>query len=158
VDLLRPRYPGAQFGFPGLSPGPVVPPRLIAAEAFWQQAREAVDLADFVCCHVYWGQMGVDLPAALDQLREVCALFPQKRIVCSEFSNNNPGAAREAKGAEYAQFYQACQSLPPNLGAMFAYTLSWRDDVNREGFLELTEDGLGWRITGFADAVGAGSF
>jgi hypothetical protein len=158
VDVLRPRYPGAQFGFPGLSPGPVGGPRLIDQKTFLQQAAAAVEQADFVCCHVYWGQEGVDLQAALDQLKEFCGQFPQKRIICSEFSNNSPQLAREAKADEYFRFYQACRELPSNLGAMFAFVLSWRDDRNSEGFLQLNEDGSNWVMTAMAEALGRHGF
>jgi hypothetical protein len=109
--------------------------------------------ADFLGCHVYWGQMGVDLQAAVDQLRRFCERFPQKRILCTEFSNNNPALSREAKADEYAEFYAACRGLPPNLGAMFAYVLSWRDDRNNEGFLTLGPDGR-WQPTGMGKRLG----
>jgi hypothetical protein len=156
VEVLRPRFPGAQFGFPGLSPGAVGGPRLIDSAAFLQQARAAVEQADFICTHVYWGQEGVDLAGAIDQLRAFCAQFPRQRIICSEFSNNNPFVEREAKADQYADFYRACGALPPNLGAMFVYALSWRDDRNREGFLELRDDR--WQPTPMAARLGAHEF
>jgi hypothetical protein len=157
VDVLRPRYPGAQFGFPGLSPGPVGDNRAIEAGTFLRQARAATEAADFLCCHVYWGQMGVTLQDALNDLRAFCRQFPNKRIVCSEFSNNDPNLDREAKADQYFEFFQACRSMPSNLGAMFAYALSWRDDVNREGFLQLGNDGR-WGMTPMAGRLGGHNF
>jgi hypothetical protein len=157
VDSLRLRFPGARFGFPGLSPGPVGGPRQIEATAFVAQAQAATEAADFMCCHVYWGQAGVDLPAAVGELRAFCRQFPRKRIICSEFSNNNPTVEREQKADQYFEFYQACQRLPPNLGAMFAYVLSWRDDRNNEGFLQLHESGH-WRMTPMAARLGQHAF
>lgn len=157
VETLRPRFPNAQFGFPGLSPGPVAGPRLIDVPAFLQQARAAVELADFVCCHVYWGQAGVDLPAALRELQAFCSQFAGKRIICSEFSNNSPALSRELKAQQYAEFYRACRALPPNLGAMFAFTLSWRNDLNSEGFLQMDPDGT-FRMTPMAQVLGSLEF
>jgi hypothetical protein len=40
---------------------------------------------------------------------------------------------------------------------MFAYALSWRDDKNREGFLQLGEDGR-WRMTPMAGRLGSHIF
>ncbi|MEP7359034.1 MAG: hypothetical protein ABI847_17420 [Anaerolineales bacterium] len=155
--MLRPRYPGAQFGFPGLSPGPVGFPRLLDAATFLRQARAATDQADFLCCHVYWGQMGVSMQDALDDLRAFCRQFPAQRIICSEFSNNDPNLAREEKADQYFEFFQACRAMPSNLGAMFAYALSWRNDQNREGFLELHNDGR-WGLTPMAARLGGHNF
>ncbi len=157
VASLRPRFPEAKFGFPGLSPGPVNGPRQMDGPTFLQQAHTAVEQADFLCSHVYWGQEGVDLPAAVAQLRAFCTQFPRQRIICSEFSNNHPHVPHEAKADQYFQFYEACKALPSNLGAMFAYALSWRDDVNNEGFLQLHADGH-WHMTPKAGRLGAHNF
>ena len=47
--------------------------------------------------------------------------------------------------------------MPSNLGAMFAYVLSWRDDRNREGFLQLRDDGH-WGMTPMAGRLGGHNF
>jgi lysozyme len=157
VDLLRPRFPEARFGFPGLSPGFTFADRPIEFWTFLAQAQPAIERADFLCTHTYWGGDGSDVQTAVGLLRAFCQRYPQRVVFCTEFSNNSPVASREAKMDEYAVFYQACQALPPNLGAVFAYALSWRDDHNREGFLDLGPDGR-WLATGLAQRLGTHTF
>jgi hypothetical protein len=157
VNDLRPRFPNTKFGFPGLSPGAAGGTRLIEMYDFLQQAQRAVAQADFLCCHFYWGNEGIDRPGARELLREFCGKFPDKKIICSEFSNNNTDTDREEKAKEYAQFYQDCKNLPSNLGAMFAFAISWHGDRHNEGFLELTHDGQ-FRMTAMADVLGAHTF
>jgi putative glycosyl hydrolase len=160
VNDLKPRFPNAKFGFPGLSPGSAGVERPIEMNDFLRQAQAAIPMADFVCCHVYWGNENVDLQGAIGQLRDFCAKFPSKKIICSEFSNNKKGMDRDAKAKEYARFYQACKDLPPNLGAMFAYVLSWRADDHDEGFLKHIVEGDHdfFQMTAMADMLGSESF
>ncbi len=153
VDVLKPRYPEAKFGFPGLSPGPTFDIRPIEEYAFYKQAKAATDRADFMCAHVYWGVIG-NWKDGVSLTRKVCETFPNKPVFITEFSNNNKDVSDETKADEYAQYYQACQSLPSNLGAMFIYVLSWRDDHNHEGFLRLSTDGQRWEPTGRAARLG----
>ena len=159
VNDVRPRFPDVplQFGFPGLSPGFVGPERPIGVDDFLRQAHAAVELADFVACHIYWGHEGVDRAGAIEQLRQFCARFPNKKILCTEFSNNNADVERPQKALEYAQFYHDCRGLPANLGAAFAYVLSWRDDKNKEGFLQLNHDGS-FSMTPMAEILGREAF
>ena len=157
VDSLKPRYPEALFGFPGLSPGPTFDVRPIEEYAFYKQAQAAVDRADFVCAHVYWGVVGT-WQDGVNLTRKACETFPDKLVFISEFSNNNKGVSSDDKADEYAQYYNACKALPSNLGAMFIYVLSWRDDHNREGFLNLSEDKSRWEPTGRAARLGTHKF
>jgi lysozyme len=158
VKILRPRYPEAKFGFPGLSPGPTMPIRPIEYWTFLKQAQPALEAADFVCCHFYWGGDGSNVQAAVALLRQFCEAYPNKVILCSEFSNNHPSYSREEKMKEYGQFFNACKGLPSNLGAMFIYVLSWRDDHSHEGLLDLSEDKARWVETGLAKKLGQISF
>jgi lysozyme len=158
VAALKPRYPEARFGFPGLSPGPVAAQRPVEAGAFLQQAADAVARADFLGCHVYWGRDGVTLESALNDLRLLCDLYPHKLILCTEFANNRPDVPREQKADEYARFYVACRSLPANLGGTFVFALSWRGDSNNTGFLRLSADGTRWEPTPMAARLGSHDF
>jgi lysozyme len=155
VALLKPRYPGAKFGFPGLSPGAArAGVRPITTDIFWTQAQPAIVQADFVGCHVYWGREGVSLADALAQLEQVCDRFADRRVLCTEFSNNDPAVTRQDKAAQYSQFYTACQALPSNLGAMFAYVLSSNPDPNGESFLAWNVGTHKWDGTPMAGLVG----
>jgi hypothetical protein len=157
VDTLKPRYPEALFGFPGLSPGPTFDIRPIEEYAFYKQAKAATDRADFICAHVYWGVVG-NWQDGVVLTRKVCETFPNKLVFVTEFSNNNAGVPSDTKADEYAQYYTACQGLPSNLGAMFIYVLSWRDDPNYEGFLKISADGTRWEPTGRAERLGMHKF
>jgi lysozyme len=156
VAELKPRYPEASFGFPGLSPGPVVAPRLVDIWAFLDQAQDALARADFLCGHAYWGGDGSQMEKAVGDLHLLCELYPNKLVFCTEFSNNNAGVPREQKMDEYAAFFAACQALPSNLGAMFIYVLSWRADDHKEGLLDLVNNQ--WRPTGLAARLGGHTF
>jgi hypothetical protein len=150
VDALKPRYPEAQFGFPGLSPGAPGGVRMIDQWEFLNQARAATERADFMCCHFYWGGDGSDFGVAVNDLRRFCDQYPNQLVFCSEFSNNHPTTSRADKADQIAQFYAATQALPSNLGATFIYVLSWRDDRNNEGFLKLSADKARWETTDMA--------
>ncbi|HLE29926.1 MAG TPA: hypothetical protein VI793_17500 [Anaerolineales bacterium] len=157
VDSLKPRYPEALFGFPGLSPGPTFDIRPIEEYAFYRQAKAATDRADFICAHVYWGVVGA-WADGVSLTRKVCETFPNKLIFISEFSNNKTETPSDVKADEYAQYYNACKALPSNLGGMFIYVLSWRDDAHNEGFLKLSQDESRWEPKGKAERLGRHPF
>lgn len=154
VDVLKPRYPEAKFGFPGLSPGPTFNVRPIDMWDFLSQAQAATERADFLCCHFYWGGDGSDFGVAVNDLRRFCDHYPNQLVFCSEFSNNRRDTPRSEKADQIAQFYTATQALPSNLGATFIYVLSWRDDHNNEGFLKLSADKTRWETTEMAARLG----
>lgn len=154
VDTLRPRYPEAKFGFPGLSPGFTFAGRPVDMWEFLRQANAATARADFMCCHFYWGGDGSDYTVAVNDLRRFCDAYPNKLVFCTEFSNNAAHVSREDKADQIAAFYQACRALPANLGGMFVYVLSWRADEHNEGFLRLSADRQRWEPTGMSARLG----
>lgn len=155
VDTLKQDYPKAKFGFPGMSPGTVDGGRPIDMWTFLDQAQAAIDRADFLCCHFYWGGDGTGYEVAINNLRKFCERYPHKLVFCSEFSNTSPHESPERKADQYAAFYTACKTLPSNLGAMFVYALSWARDEGREGFLRWEH---GWKPTPMASQLGGHSF
>ncbi len=155
VDILKQDYPKAKFGFPGLSPGSVDGGRPIDMWTFLDQAQAALDRADFLCCHFYWGGDGTGYEVAINDLRKFCERYPHKLVFCSEFSNSSPYESPERKADQYAAFYNACKDLPSNLGGMFAYALSWGRDEGNEGFLRWEH---GWKPTPMASRLGNYSF
>lgn len=60
-----------------------------------------------------------------------------------------------AQADQYALFYAACKGLPSNLGAVFAYALSWQDDRNNEGFLRWNPHAHRWEVTPMAMRLGS---
>jgi hypothetical protein len=124
VSLLKQIAPDAQFGFPGLSPGGDIPRVRAASEVFLAQADAAVRGADFVCMHTYWGREGLTYVSSIREIKAMCDRYPDKLIIVSEFSNNDPYVAKDVKGQEYVLFYTEARKLPSNLGALFSYVLS----------------------------------
>jgi hypothetical protein len=137
VALLKQRMPDAQFGFPGVSPGPDesingVPMRY-ASERFLTEADSVIRKADFVCMHTYWTDEGLTYQDSIREVRAFCEKYPQQLIICSEFGNVNPLIGKDIKGREYAQFYAEAKKLPSNIGALFSYTMS--SSASPTGFL-----------------------
>ena len=130
VDLLRERFPGGRFGWPGVSPGPELTPtpanpiRRYDSARFEREAAFAMQQADFICMHTYWGADGSTVMDAVKKVEAYCDRFPDKAIFVSEFSNSHRHIAKDVKGLEYVQFYRELRKLPPNLGGSFAYVLS----------------------------------
>ncbi len=130
TNKLRPRFPGAKFGWPGLSPSRtryLAGPNRYYWRDFLDEAVTALRDADFLCAHFYWGADGTGYQTAVQDLQAFCNEHPDKVVFLSEFANNvldASAAAMQLKGQQYAAFYGALQNLPPNLGAAFAFCLS----------------------------------
>ena len=74
--------------------------------------------------------------------------FPDKLLMITEFSNNNPGVDPIEKGKQYAEYYRLLRQ-ERNVGAAFSFALNWPgQDANREGW---EAEG---RETGIAGEVG----
>ncbi len=132
VRLLKNLMPGAQFGFPGLSPGGDEPNLRADSETFLAQAEAATREADFICMHTYWGPDGSTYLDSIAEVRAYCDRFPNKLIFVTEFSNPSENVNKDIKGREYVQFYTEARELPPNLGALFAFTLSAAEGFEHE--------------------------
>jgi hypothetical protein len=145
VARLRQLMPGAQFGFPGMSPGGEIPGLRADSEVFLRQAEGAISKADFVCMHTYWGADGSSYIDAINRVRVFCDRYPAQLVLITEFSNSHPNIGKDIKGREYAAFYTEAKKLPPNLGALFSYVMS-----SSSGFTAET-----WKDSPIADAVGS---
>ncbi len=141
IAILHQRLPGSLLGFPGLSPQANVP-------AFLDGAALAVNRCDWVGVHCYWQSSdggpfpmtGVNAGMYWRIFRD---RFPDKLLLITEFSNNSANVDPAEKGRQYARYYQLLRHQP-NLGAAFAFALSWPgQDVNREG----------WEIDGKVTAI-----
>ncbi len=147
LNRLKQIFPGARFGFPGLSPYPADfandpavnrPYRPVGDIDFLEACNDAVIASDFLCFHAYWenveqmrdadaGNIG---KGGLRFLRVYHERFPTKTLVVSEFCNNRPGIGEYAPddaqwrviGDEYAEFYTLCAQYPW-VQAAFARTL-----------------------------------
>lgn len=121
--------PPLRVGFPGLAPAEPAPPGVTLAlsdEEFLAGCGDALDAADFVCCHVYWtsrNQMR-DYHGALRFLRTYLerAEVRHKPVVVSEFANVNPAEPLQDKGDQYAEFYLLCAQYD-RLAGIYAFLM-----------------------------------
>jgi len=150
----RQRYPGLQFGFPGLSPGPTSTSQgRLAAKTFLADAAFAAQQADWIGLHAYWvserelsdGSVGLSFT-------EYRRLFPEKLLFITEFGNPNQSKAVVAE--QYARYYGLLRKVP-GLGGAFAYVVSTSDPVESPRWGWRTESG---QDVGIAAAVGRRPF
>jgi hypothetical protein len=145
LDVLaryRRHFPGVQFGFPGLSPGPTsnAAGRHDSAH-FLDLAKPAAEQADWVGLHAYWINERELADKALGlgfaRYRE---LFPEKLLFITEFGN--PAQPKATVADQYARYYGLLRNLP-GIGGAFAYVAStsnpeesprwaWRDEAGND--------------------------
>jgi hypothetical protein len=136
--LLRRMMPNALFGFPGLSPqldniGGVC----IASDKFLNDAKDAVNGADFLCQHSYWASDGTGHWQKDSEdfggwyYRRAQRTFPSKKLFITEYSCNNPNISDADKGSQYKDYLLDL----PGVEAAFAFCLSWDFDPGHEGFV-----------------------
>jgi hypothetical protein len=140
VGMLRPGFPGAQFGWPGLSPGPTVEGMRLDHRSFLEDARNEIRQADWIGCHCYWQDEASMLSeeGGLGYL-VYRRLWPDKLLLITEFSNTASGADGSAKGNQYLKYYEYLRNQP-GIGAAFAFGASassrhpsevWRSEDGR---------------------------
>ena len=138
VNLYRQRFPGAKFGFPGLSLGPAMAsPQRGDWKGFLDQATAAAIQADWIGAHCYWvtesEMVKQDLGYAWLEYR---LRFPEKLLFITEFGN--PWEPKAVVAQQYARYYRQLRGVD-GLGAAFAYVVStsspeespywaWRDE------------------------------
>jgi hypothetical protein len=144
ISILKSRHSDVQLGYPGLSPQS-------NTELFLSQSEFVVRRCDWVGVHNYWQQPAGELPYPIDGPRDGAlwrafrTMFPNQMIMLAEFSNTSAAVPAQMKGKQYANYYNTLRH-EPNIGAAFAFALSWPDqDEHREG----------WTSTPIANIVGA---
>jgi len=108
-DHFLGRMPGALFGWPGLSPGPAIDDFRYDAMQFFNQARDAVNEADFLCCHSYW-QHEADIYNVGGG--QSWRLYPQGGvpIFITEYSNPSK-AGKIDKAQQYVKFLDTLEGV-----------------------------------------------
>lgn len=134
---LKALFPEALFGWPGLSPDGFPMPERTNDMRFLDDAVAAVKAADFLCIHCYWrDEAEMNAPSGGQGWREYRRRYPEKLLFITEFSNPTPHTSLEAKGEQYARYYERLRG-EPGLGAAFAFVSSasasfpheaWRDE------------------------------
>ena len=122
--MIRARFPEAKIGFPGLSPGGLVPGRRADDAQFLNEAETAVQKADWVGVNCYWtdqtslkdGNQGRSFEIYRNKL-------PGKLLMITEFCNPIQGISDKTKSDQYLEFYRMVRSQP-GIAAAFSYALS----------------------------------
>jgi murein DD-endopeptidase MepM/ murein hydrolase activator NlpD len=124
TDMLRSKFPAAQFGFPALSPGAAIAGHRAEMWHFLQQADRAVQQADWVAVHAYWqGDNDSFDPQKGCIFQEYRKLYPQKLLFITEFANINIKTDRATKAYQYRDYYHRLRN-EPGLGAAFCHVLA----------------------------------
>ena len=112
LDLWRPVFPEARFGFPGLSPGGDVPGQRMDALRFLDQADEAVLAADWVGVHAFWRSRAEMDSTSGGRIYEAYRLhYPHKLTFITAFANTNPQADYVVRGQQYVEYLRRLRDL-----------------------------------------------
>jgi hypothetical protein len=126
-SALKAKFPQAQFGFPGLSPGGEVVEVRADAAVFLQAAVVATAAADWVGVHCYWASAAeMASPGGGAGYLEFRRLFPNKLLFITEFANVAAATSQAERAGQYVAYYKSLRHVP-NLGAAFAFVVSASD-------------------------------
>jgi hypothetical protein len=124
IGLLRPSFPDAQFGWPGLSPGSSASGMRLDDRDFLASARSAVRQADWVGCHCYWeGEADLYSEAGGGNFRFYQSEWPDKLLLITEFSNPARWVDGLEKGRQYARYFEYLRE-ETSVGAAFGFVIS----------------------------------
>jgi hypothetical protein len=134
INILKPKFPEAKWGYPGLSPQPNV-------DAFLDGSAAAANACDWIGVHCYWQQQPNQPPFPMNGdnagyywRAKFKPRFPNKMLMITEFSNNSAGVSPDDKGAQYADYIKLLRT-ELNIGAAFGFALNWPgQDHNKEGW------------------------
>jgi len=135
LAIVKPMYPDAKWGYPGLTSQPDTG----SALQFFRDSQAAVAACDWVGAHSYfWNDTGTgygmtspDGGMWWKRLRSLTT----KPLLITEFSCNTPAVDYATKGAWYRRYLDLLKTEPQLLGAV-CFALSWPgSDPNREGWV-----------------------
>lgn len=118
LEQYRAALPNVQFIYPGLSPGNDIGGVRTSQLEFLEQSRAAIDAADGLGVHLYWGRGG-SMDEALANLDVIIGRFPDTPIWITEASYNADDITDEQRASEYLNFVQALQTRPTVQGVTF---------------------------------------
>ena len=152
LNIVKPQFPDAKWGYPGLSPQPNV-------DAFLDGSAAAANACDWIGVHCYWQQPPHQPPFPMDGdnagyywRAKFKPRFPNQLLLITEFSNNSASVSPNDKGTQYADYIKLLRN-EPNVGAAFGFALNWPgQDSNHEGW-----DGTGIPTSFLARAGATGA-
>ena len=134
VEILKPLFPNARFGFPGCSPGGDITGRRQAMWSFVDQCETAIAEADWIGAHCYWiDKEGMRSRNDGMGFLEYQRRWPDKLLFITEFSNPSPHVDMRSKGEQYVEYYRILRQQP-GLGAAFSFVLSASADFPHEAW------------------------
>ncbi len=152
VGYLKPTFPEARFGWPGLSPGPTAGMRFDHT-IFLESAGALVNQADWIGCHCYWHSEGDMLsPEGGLGFEFYRARWPDKLIFITEFSNPSPQIDWQTRASQYLRYYRYLYDQA-GLGAALSFAISASSSFQNETWR--SEDG---RLRPVASIVGMRAF
>lgn len=127
TDRLHDRFRDAKLGFPGLSPGTLVPGKREDQYHFLEGADEAILNADWVGLNSYWTTAnGMDQLSEGQTHEEYRLRYPDKLMFVTEFGNPADDLSGATKANQYLEFYRRLREQP-GIGAAFAFAISARE-------------------------------
>ena len=124
---LRDRYPDIKLGFPGLSPGIMVPGRREEQYHFLEGADEAILEADWIGLNIYWATArDMEQLSAGQSYEEYRLRYPNKLLFVTEFGNPTEDLSSAIKANQYLEFYRQLREKP-GIGAAFAFAISAKE-------------------------------
>ena len=131
APALKAAVPGLKLGFPGLA----VQQNEVN---WWTACREAMELADWVGCHVYAQFENWDDPA-WGRRYELLQALTDKPIIITEYGDSTPGRPIEEKAQRYKAWLE---ELPGQIEAAYCYLLSsphdeWAEFVLNDKAIEI---------------------
>lgn len=137
VALLRPDFPEARFGWPGLSPGSTEGMRF-DYRIFLEGAHAAISQADWIGCHCYWqSQESIYAYDGGLSYRHFRDLWPNKLVLITDFANVLPYEDAEVKLQQYQEYFSFLRS-EIGVGAAF---LSLPQAPSQIGYVQLSAAG-----------------
>ncbi len=127
IDRLHDHFPDAKLGFPGLSPGKLVPGKREDQYHFLEGADGGILGADWVGLNSYWTTANAMEQLSGGQAYEEYRLrYPDKLLFVTEFGNPAENLPNSTKANQYLEFYRQLRARP-GIGAAFAFAISARE-------------------------------
>lgn len=140
VRLYRQRWPNKKYGFPGLSPGIGMANIRHEYKQFLSQAGVAVNRADWIAVHAYWGSEFEMLSVEGGFIwRLYRQLFHDKLLFVTEFGN--PIQPKNIVANQYARYYGLLRRVG-GLGGAFSYVVSTSNSEESPRWAWRTETGV----------------
>lgn len=115
-------FPGARWGFPGLSPGDDVPNLRANSEKWLDDCAEALGVADWISIHCYWIDWPTMNQAHAGRYWKYYTAITNKPLMITECNNSRPDVSEAEQAGQALSYYKQLQNTP--IKACFWFALS----------------------------------